>query len=83
MSNSILYNTRDIVVVGVYGVCDVAVYENIAGLAVAYSGFGNATVGAAHPKNLRGLPLRKVRENIRVLRRLFVGVVRVACDKEV
>jgi hypothetical protein len=34
------------------------VHEDVARLAVAYCGLGDATVCAAHPKNLRRLTLR-------------------------
>ena len=58
MRDSILDHTRGVVIVRVYGVRDIAMHEDVAGLAVAYSGLQDATVGAAYPENLRRLPLR-------------------------
>lgn len=58
MRHSVLHNTPSVDVISVYRVCDVAVHEDVARLAVAYCGLRNATVCAPHPKNLRRLTLR-------------------------
>lgn len=81
MRNSIFDNARYVDVVCMYGVCDVAVHENLARLAVAHSCFWDATVRTAYPEDLRRLALRKDCECIRVLRGGFVRVVCVACHQ--
>lgn len=57
MRDLILDYTCDVIIVMVDGVRDVAMHEDVAGLAMAHSGLRDATVGATYPENLRRPPL--------------------------
>lgn len=61
-------------VVGGHTVGDVAVHEDLTGLAVADGGFWNATIGAADPQDLWALAFVPFFEGVRVLLGGLLGV---------
>lgn len=62
VADRVLDHARRAEIVGRDDVGDVAVHEDVAGLAVADGGLGDAAVGAAYPENLWGLAGREAFE---------------------
>lgn len=81
--DGILDHGRGIDVVGVDAVRDVAVHEQLAGLAVADGRLGDAAVGAAYPQDLGRLAFAKLLEGIRISLGRGLGVDAVAGDDAV